>query len=214
MPWPTGAAFDKLKAMNLLLKNVEGSMPVVLHPPTMTDDEYFEFCQQYEGVKIERMSDGSVVFMAPAAFETGFRRGEISVELGAWAERDGRGHAFSNTEYILPDGSALCPDASWVSRDKIEQLSSKQKRIFPRLCPDFVVELMSPSDRLRDVKKKMQQWIGNGVQLGWLIDPDSRTVIVYRPETEPETIVDAERVSGEGPVMGFVLELEDIWAGL
>lgn len=201
--------------MNLLLKDIEDSMPVVLHPPPMTDDEYFEFCQQYEGVRIERMSDGSVVFMAPAGLETGFRNSRLAQRLGAWAERDGRGCAFdSNTEYILHDGSALSPDASWVFRDKIEQLSSKQKRIFPRLCPDFVIELMSPSDRLRDVKKKMQQWIGNGVRLGWLIDPDRRTVIVYRPETEPETIVDAERVSGEGPVTGFVLELEDIWAGL
>jgi len=201
--------------MNLLLKDIEDSMPVVLHPPPMTDDEYFEFCQRYEGVRIERMSDGSVVFMAPAGLETGFRNSRLAQRLGAWAEHDRRGCAFdSNTEYILHDGSALSPDASWVFRDKIEQLSSKQKRIFPRLCPDFVIELMWPSDRLRGVKKKMQQWIGNGVRLGWLIDPDRRTVIVYRPETEPETIVDAERVSGEGPVTGFVLELEDIWAGL
>ncbi len=201
--------------MNLLLKDIEDSMPVVLHPPLMTDEEYFEFCQQYEGVRIERMSDGSVVFMAPAGLETGFRNNEIAAELGQWAKHDGRGRAFdSNTEYILPDGSALSPDASWVSRDKIEQLSSKQKRIFPRLCPEFVIELMSPSDRVGEAKKKMQQWTSNGVQLGWLLDPDRRTVTVYRPEAEPETIVNAERVVGEGPVTGFVLELQDIWAGL
>lgn len=201
--------------MNLLLKDIEDSMPVILHPPPMTDQEYFEFCQQYDGLRIERMSDGSVVFMAPAGLETGFRNNEIAAELRQWAKRDGNGYAFdSNTEYILPDGSALSPDASWVSRDKVEQLSPEEKRTFPRLCPDFVVELMSPSDRLREAQKKMTQWIDNGVQVGWLLDPDHRTVYIYRPNAEPEIITNAERVTGEGPMTGFTLDLQDIWAGL
>ena len=190
-------------------------MPVVLHPPPMTDREYFDFCQRYEGMRIERMADGSIVFMPPAGFETGFRNSRLIQRLSTWAERDKRGVAFdSNTEYILPDSSALSPDASWVSREKIKQLSSKEKRVFPKLCPDFVVEIMSPSDRLRQAQKKMQQWIDNGVLLGWLLDPDRRTVFVYRPNTEPETIVNPERVKGEAPVAGFVLKLQDIWAGL
>jgi Uma2 family endonuclease len=93
-------------------------------------------------------------------------------------------------------------------------MSAAQKRKFPRLCPDFIIELMSPSDHLLRAKKKMQQWIDNGVLLGWLIDPDHRTVIIYRPGTDPQVLTDPAQVEGEGPVSGFVLDLKDIWAGL
>ncbi len=201
--------------MNLVLKNVEDSMPVVLHPPAMTDDEFYDFCQRYDGFRVERMSDGSVVIMVPPGLESGFRNSDLTRQLGNWAERDGRGAAFgSNTEFILPDGSALSPDASWVHRDRITQLSSNQKRKFPRLCPDFMIELISPSDRRAQVRRKMQQWIRNGVQLGWLIDPGKRTVTMYRPGAEPETLVNPQHVSGVDPVSGFVLDLTHIWAGL
>jgi Uma2 family endonuclease len=129
--------------MDLVLND---SMPVVLHPPAMTDDEFYDYCQRYDGFRVERMPDGSVIIMAPTGFESGFRNSNLTAQLGTWAGRDGRGAAFdSKTEYILPDGSALAPDASWVRWDSIKQLSQKQKRKFPRLIPDFIVELMSPS---------------------------------------------------------------------
>jgi Uma2 family endonuclease len=201
--------------MNLVIEDVEDSTPVVLHPPTMTDDQFYDFCQRFDGFRVERMADGCVVIMAPGGFESGFRNNKIALRLGLWAENDGRGTAFdSNTEFILPDRSAFAPDAAWVAWDRIRQLSSAQKRKFPRLCPDFIIELMSPSDRLPRAKAKMQQWIANGVLLGWLIDPDRRTVIIYRPSAEPQVLTDPGCVEGEGPVSGFVLELKDIWAGL
>jgi Uma2 family endonuclease len=201
--------------MDLLLENVEDIAPVVLHPPPMTDDEFYDFCQRYDGFQVERMADGSVIIMPPTGFETGFRNGDLIRQLSNWADRDGRGAAFdSNTEFILPDGSALSPDASWVHWDRIRQLSSKQKRKFPRLYPDFIVELISPSDRPKRVRSKMQKWIDNGVQLAWLIDPDKRSVSVYRPGSEPQTLSDPDKITGEGPVAGFVLDLASIWAGL
>jgi Uma2 family endonuclease len=120
----------------------------------------------------------------------------------------------SSVEYFLPSSAAYSPDSSWVIQSKIDVLSKEEKRKFPRLCPDFVVELKSLSDRLAQLKRKMLEWIDNGAQLGWLLDPDHRTVYIYRPGCEPEQIVNPERVAGEGPVDGFVLELADIWAGL
>jgi Uma2 family endonuclease len=201
--------------MDLLLENVEESMPVILHPAQMTDDEYYNFCRRYDGFRVERMSDGSIVMMTPAGWESGYRNNDLAMQLGMWAKQDGRGKAFdSNTEYLLPDGSALSPDASWVSQEKIEQVPVDQRKKFPTVCPDFVVELPSPSDRLNSAKAKMQQWIKNGVQLGWLIHPDRKQVFIYRPSAEPETLENPHQVLGEPPVAGFVLDLTDIWAGL
>jgi Uma2 family endonuclease len=201
--------------MDLILENAEDSMPVILHPPRMTDEQFYDFCQRLDGFRVERMADGSVRIMAPTGFESGFRNSDLTEQLRAWAKRDGRGAAFdSNTEFILPDGSALSPDACWVRWERIRQLSPEQKRKFPRLSPDFVVELMSPSDRPGAAKAKMQQWIANGVELGWLIDPDRKTVTIFRANAEPRVEKEPDRVSGEGPVSGFVLDLKDIWAGL
>ena len=128
---------------------------------------------------------------------------------------DGRGKAFeSNAEFILTSGAALSPDASWIENSRLAELTREQKRKFTHICPDFVAELTSPSDRLTRVQKKMSEWIENGVQLGWLLDADNRTVYIYRPGRECERLAGPLRLEGEGPVAGFVLELESIWASL
>jgi len=181
----------------------------------MTDDEYFQFCQINRKLRIERTAQGDILIMPPAGFESGRRNNELARQLGNWAQKDGRGLAFdSNTEYLLPNGAAYSPDASWVLSSRVQTLTPEQKRTFPPLYPDFVIELMSPSDRLSKAKAKMKEWIANGVQLGWLLDPDHRTAYVYRPGAEPEQIADPERLAGEGPVVGLVLELAVIWAGI
>lgn len=181
----------------------------------MTDDEYYDFCQINPDLRIERTAEGDILIMPPAGLESGFRNSNLTTQLENWARKDGRGLAFdSSAEYILPSGAAYSPDASWVLRSRVNSLSKEQKRKFPPLCPDFVVELMSPSDRLSKVKGKMHEWMENGAQLGWLLDPDHRTAYIYRPGREPEQTVNPERLFGEGPVAGFVLELADIWAGL
>jgi Uma2 family endonuclease len=181
----------------------------------MNDEEYFEFCDRNRKLRIERYANGAIIIMPPTGFETGYRNNDVSGQLWNWARADGRGIALdSNTEYILPNGAALSPDASWVQSSRLEQFTKEQKRRFLPLCPDFVVELTSPTDRLSQVKTKMREWIENGAALGWLIDADRRTVYIYRPGQDPQELLDVDHVVGEGLVDGFQLDLTDIWRGL
>jgi Uma2 family endonuclease len=165
--------------MQLVLNDVETQAPVILHPPPMTDEKFFDFCQLYPDFRIERTAEGEVIIMPPTAMETGFRNNELSRQLGN-------------------SGAALSPDASWVANSRLAALTREQMRRFTRISPDFVVELMSPSDRLNRLQKKMCEWIQGGVKLGWLIDPDKRVVYVYSPGQEPESIVQPDRLEGTG----------------
>ena len=150
-----------------------------------------------------------------ASGETGYRNSILTAQLTAWSQRDGRGRAFdSGTLFLLPNGAARSPDASWVPKTRLDRLTKEEKKRFMPLCPDFVVELISPSDRLPTVKAKIREWMENGAALGWLIDPDRRTVYISRPGEDAEALVGVDRVTGEGPVEGFRLELADIWQGL
>jgi len=202
--------------MQVLLPDVETRAPIRIQAERpMNDDEFADFCAQNPDLRIEREANGDLIIMPPSGAETGFRNSDLTSQLTIWAKKDGRGRAFdSNTEYILPDGAALSPDVSWVLKERLDQFSKEQKRRFLPLCPDFVVELTSPADRLLRVKAKMQQWIDNGAQLGWLIDADHRTVYIYRRAQKPEELVEVGHVVGEGPVEGFRLELNEIWQGL
>jgi|HubBroStandDraft_1064217.scaffolds.fasta_scaffold04321_6 Uma2 family endonuclease len=200
--------------MQILVEELE--RPMAIHwERGMTDDEYFQFCASNPDVRIERSAEGDILIMPPVGGESSFRNNELSAELRIWARKDGRGRAFdSSVQYYLPGGAAYSPDTSWVLRSRLSELTREEQRKFLRLCPDFVVELMSPSDRLSKLKAKMREWIENGAQLGWLLDPDRRTVYIYRPDCEPEQLVNPERLAGEGPVAGFVLVLADVWAEL
>jgi Uma2 family endonuclease len=200
--------------MQILVEELE--RPVAIQwERGMSDDEYFQFCADNSELRVERTAEGDIVVMPPAGIESSFRNNEVSAELRNWARKDGRGRAFdSSVEFLLPSGAAYSPDASWVQESRLDKLSRTEKRKFPHLCPDFVIELMSPSDRLPKLKAKMREWMENGAQLGWLLDPDNRTAYIYRPEREPEQVINPERLTGEGPVAGFVLVLADIWAEL
>ena len=202
--------------MQVVLPDVEtrASFEIRAERP-MDEEEYFEFCAKNPELRIERNGHAEIIITPPAGAETGFRNSDLTVQLGMWSKRDGRGRAFdSNAEYILPDGAALSPDASWVQSSRLEQFTKEQKRRFLPLCPDFVVELISPTDRLPKAQAKMRQWIDNGATLGWLIDADRRTVYVYRPGREPEELVNIDHLPGVGIVEGFRLELGEIWRGL
>lgn len=167
----------------------------------MTDDGYWEMCAANPDVRFEREPNGDIIILPASGLETAYRNNELSLQLTAWAKRDGRGLAVdSSTEFFLPNGAARSPDASWVRKSRLSVFTKEEKGKFLHLCPDFVVELKSPSDRLSRQKAKMQEWIENGVQLGWLIDADKRTVCVYRPGKPPEELVNADSVAGEGPV--------------
>jgi Uma2 family endonuclease len=201
--------------MQVVFPDVETRARVDNGGGPMSEADFFDFCAQNSDLRIERDATGEIIIMPPTGWETGYRNSDLTMQLAAWSKRDGRGRAFdSNAEYLLPNGAARSPDASWVLKLRIDRLTMEEKRRFAPLCPDFVVELTSPSDRLRNVKAKMREWMENGASLGWLIDADSRTVYVYRPGQDPEELVNVDHVAGEGPVDGFRLELGDIWEGL
>lgn len=186
----------------------------------LTDDEYFDFCGANPDLNIERTSEGEIVIVPPAGGESDFRSVEAVAELREWARKDKRGKAFgSSVQFLLPDGSGLSPDAAWVSNERLASVPKRELKQFPHLVPEFVIEVMSPSDRLATAKKKMRLWASNGVDLGWLIDGDKRTVYVYRgesfsPGAEPRVVTNADSIAGEGTVEGFVLPLAEIWTGL
>lgn len=179
--------------------------PVVLHTRPaleMDEDQLFEFCQLNREWRIERGAEGDLEVMAPTGGETSNRNFKLSVQLGIWTDRNGTGAAFdSNGGFILPNGAMRSPDASWVRRERFANLTTEQKQRFLPLCPDFVVELRSPSDPLSTVEAKMREYIENGARLGWLIDPEERKVHVYKPGT----------LSGDPILTGFVLDLKPIW---
>jgi len=182
----------------------------------MTDDDYFAFCMANPNVRFERTAQGEIIIVPPAGAESDNQSLEVGAQLLKWAKRDGRGRAFgSSVEFILPTGAALSPDAAWVSNARLSKLSKDQLRKFPPVVPEFVVEVMSPSDRLKPATEKMQEWLRGGVELAWLIDGGNQTVYIYRTgRNEPEQRVTLTRLAGESSVAGFELDLTDIWAGL
>lgn len=178
-------------------------------------EEYLAFCRANPDLRCERTAEGEIVIVPPAGLEGAYRSGDAFGQLSNWAQRTGLGKAFdSSAEFILPDGSALSPDAAWVSGESLARVTHAERRKFPRLCPEFVIEVMSPSDRLKTAKEKMEVWIANGVEIGWLIDGDHRTVYVYRKGRAPAARKGIDEIAGEGPVKGLVLKLDAIWRGL
>ena len=147
----------------------------------------------------------------PLGVDTGFRSLSAAAQLAAWAKSDGRGSAPLSVGFLLQNGAMRSPDACWVSREWTSVLSAEQRRRFPPVCPEFVVELKSPAISLPRLKRKMVEWLDNGAELAWLIVPDTRTVYIYRPGAPVETVVGASRLAAEGPVQGFELDLTDIW---
>lgn len=183
----------------------------VLKMPDMSDNEFFDFCAGNSEYRIERSAKGDVTIMPGTGGRTGNRNIRLSAALSVWSDGDGRGIAFdSSTMFRLPDGAMRSPDASWVDLTRLRAIPEAQRERFVPLCPDFVVELRSHSDRLKDLQAKMEEWMANGCALGWLIDPAARTVYVYDARGCTELAAPAA-LQGEGPVAGFTLDLARIW---
>jgi len=179
------------------------------HP--LSDEELIRFCAENDPLRIERDKNGDLIVMTPTVFEGGGIEGDVFGELRTWALQDGRGKAYGpNTGVTLPDGSMRAADASWVSWKQINALTEKQRQTFAHICPEFVIEVRSKTDRIAPLQQKMRDWITNGAELGWLVDPVRRMVEVYRPGRGTE-VVDSSFVKGDGPVAGFVLELGKVW---
>ncbi len=181
----------------------EQYMPLTLYVPGMTDGQFQEFCEQYADFRLEYSAEGELIVMPPTDRKTSKRNSRIVFQLTQWAIAAGMDDVTdSSGGFKLPNGARRSPDAAW---------SSKERFAFGG-CPEFVIELLSPYDRPRLTRAKMAEWMENGAELGWMIDCAARTVTVYRAGQEPEEIVGAASIAGEGPVAGFVLDLEALWS--
>jgi Uma2 family endonuclease len=178
----------------------------------MTDEEFLEFCSLNEGWRIETNSDGDLIVMAPTGTKTGERNFSLTAQFGAWVDEDGTGVGFdSSTMFTLPNGARRSPDVAWVKRSRWDALDDEDKERCARVCPDFVMELRSPSDRLKTLQAKMEEYIENGAQLGMLIDPFERKVYVYRQGAAVECLLQPQSISGPPVLSGFTLKLTKLW---
>lgn len=194
----------------------EGVDPLVLHfKPIIrkiSEKDFLRFCNLNEGWRFELTSEGDLEIMLPAGMETGRRNAWLITALGVWTEADGSGvHFDSDTMFRLPNGAKRAPDLSWARLERWEAISEKDRDKLPVFCPEFVVELRSRTDRLKRLKAKMQEYIDNGAQLGWLIDPQKKKVYVYRPGVPVEELDEPETLSGEPLLKGFVLPVAKLW---
>ncbi len=184
-----------------------------LHPVLeLTDDQFYELCLANRDLRLERTATGEIIIMPPVGGETGHRNIEISFQLQAWSSQNDLGIAFdSSTGFKLPNGAERAPDASWIKRDRWNTLNAEQKRKFPPLCPDFVIELRSETDSLKTLQLKMLEYIDNGAKLGWLIDPKTQKVAIYRLGKQVEILQNPASLSGEDVLPDFVLNLSSIF---
>lgn len=183
-----------------------------LHSVRLTDEQFYQLCQDNEDLRLELTAEGELIIMPPTGGITGSRNADITTQLTNWAKRDGTGLSFdSSTMFILPNGGKRSPDGSWVSRKRWDALSQEEREKFVPLCPDFVLELRSHSDRLSFVQDKMDEYISNGAGLGFLLDPKAKRVYAYRPGQPVESLDNPRTISGDPVLRGFVLDLKDIW---
>jgi Uma2 family endonuclease len=190
------------------------ALPVRFRPPVpMTDNELMAFSEANRPCRVERLATGEILVMTPGGYENNRREARVVWRLAEWAELDGRGEAVSsNAGFNLPDGSTLSPDAAWVSSSRLALLTSAERERYLPFAPDFVIEIRSASDSLAELDRKMEQWIANGVQLGWRIDPYGETVAIYASGLGPVILKRPVAIEGSGPVAGFRLATDALWS--
>ncbi|MHC0062920.1 Uma2 family endonuclease [Nostoc sp. UIC 10890] len=177
----------------------------------LTDEQFFQMCQKNRDYRFERTASGEILIMPPTGSDTGNRNFDMVVELGIWNKQTKLGKGFdSSTGFTLPNGAERSPDASWVKIERWNALTPEQQEKFAPICPDFVVELRSRTDSLKELQEKMQEYIENGAQLGWLIDRKNKRVEIYRPGKDVEILDNPVSLSGENVLPGFVLNLQQI----
>jgi Uma2 family endonuclease len=197
--------------MNVAFAELDTPVHVRADRP-ITDEALMRFCKDNELLRVERDANGELVIMSPCGTEGGGVELDVATELNLWARQDGRGRALGpNSGVKLPDTSVRAADAAWISWERYNAVSAAERKVFARVCPEFVIEVRSEGDHLAPLREKMEMWLANGAELAWLVDPSRKTVEVYRPGREPEVQEGHSAVYGEGPVAGFVLELGRIW---
>jgi len=186
--------------------------PILTLKLDLTQEQFWQLCQENHDFQFERTATGELIIMPPTGGNTGKRNVKLITQLDLWNSQTHLGEVFdSNTGFTLPNGADRSPDASWVSRERWEALTPEQQDKFVPLCPDFVVELMSPSDRLEKTRQKMQEYQENGARLGWLINRKQQQIEIYRLHQAVEILEHPNQISGEDVLPGFVLDLTLIW---
>ena len=178
----------------------------------LTSEQFYQLCEENPDLKLERSANGELIAMPPTGGETGKRNVKLTTQLDLWNEETELGEVFdSSTGFTLPNKADRSPDASWVEKSRWSALTPEQREKFIPLCPDFVIELVSPSDSLKKTQEKMQEYLENGCRLGWLINRKKREVEIYRPGQDVEVLQSPLTLSGENVLPGFVLNLQKIW---
>lgn len=201
-------------ALDLLKKPPRSEGALVIHYPkhrVFTDDELLELSSLNKDLRFERGPQGDLIVMTPTGGKSSRRNAEITYQLAKWARADATGTTFdSSGGFRLPNSAIRSPDACWISDERIDELTDEELIKYPPLCPDFIIELRSASDSLRETQEKMQEYIENGARLGWLIDPEEKKVHVYMPDGT-EVLDNPEKVSGGDVLKGFELDLTEVW---
>lgn len=178
----------------------------------LTDDQFYQLCRINPDVNFERNANGKIIIMSPSGGETGNSNFEIGLDIGIWNRQAKLGVCFdSSTGFRLPNGATRAPDVAWIAQERWDALTPEQKEKFPPIAPDFVLELMSPSDTLRETQAKLQEYMKSGVRLGWLIDRKTRRVEIYRAGQPVEVLEAPTQLSGEDVLPGFVLDCAIAW---
>lgn len=192
------------------------SEPIALMVPErsglrVSDRGFRRLCRANRDLRLERTARGELIVMAPAGSESGGRNAGLTGQLWAWNRATGLGYTFdSSAGFRLPNGATRAPDASWIARDRWEALAPEERRRFAPICPDFVVELMSPTDRRDEVRAKLREYLAQGARLGWLLDPDAAEAEVHRLSLPVEVLRRPATLTGEAVLPGFVLDLKGI----
>ena len=185
-------------------------LPATFTAPGLDEVRFLALCEEFPDCTLEYTAEGTVIVTPPSDVEESQRVVEATCQLMHWARAQGPGHVTGpDAGFFFCDGSRRSPDAAWFSAKRWEAAKKPGTR-FPEFAPDFLIEIRSPGQRVRPLREKMEEYIANGVTLGWLIDPVSRAVEIYRPDRAPEVLDQPKTVAGEGPVAGFVLDLEHI----
>lgn len=178
----------------------------------LTPDQLLEPSSLNRDLRLEMTAEGGLIVMNPTGGWSDRRKMNLATRVGTWAERDGTGVAFdSSTGFVLPNGAIRSPDASWIENTRLEALGDEQLEKYLPLCPEFVVELLSPSDRLSAAHENMREYTENGARLGWLLVPASKRVYVYRSGGSVEEFEDPAKLSAEPVLPGFTLEVRAVW---
>ncbi|MEN9518668.1 MAG: hypothetical protein RLZZ381_1256 [Cyanobacteriota bacterium] len=181
----------------------------------VTPEQFEQLAYAEQLARMELTKNGELIIMSPTGGTAGRKNRRLTQQIGVWTDRDGTGEAFdSSTTFVLPNGARRSPDVSWIELDRWNRLTQAQQDGFPPVVPDFVIELVSPSDlknqRYEDLQAKMQEYLDNGVQLGWLIEPEAKTVEIYRTSKPVEILNNPQTLSGENVLPGFILDLNNI----